>query len=85
MELDLNFTYCWRVNPIDQRITAARLLALRDEPRAAEVIADLLEVSKMPAPLSIRAITEIDEFVRSGNATMAAQLIHADIVRRGQC
>lgn len=59
-------------------------MALRSEPRGAEAIARLLGVPSMAANLAVRAQREIAEFVETGDATAAAQLIHAAMVRRGR-
>jgi hypothetical protein len=72
------------VEPIDRRTTAARLLTLRNEPNAAREIADLLGVSTMPGSEAARMQDDIAAFVRSGDGTLAAQLLHRAALRRGQ-
>lgn len=68
--------------PVDQRITAAQLVALKDRPDALEKIAELLQVERMPANLKAKSLAEIEQFVFTGNATQASQLIHAALVRQ---
>jgi hypothetical protein len=70
------------MEPIDKRITAAQLMTLRGEPNAAAKITALLLVNEMPPTLGKRTRTEIEKFLIVGDAVMAAQLIHAAIVRR---
>ncbi len=72
------------MEPIDERITAAQLMVLRTEPNAPVAIATLLGVPAMPQHLAVRAEREIADFVQSGDATVAAQLIHAAAVRRSR-
>lgn len=64
------------------RITAAHLMALRSEIDGAERIAHLLRVPEMTPKLAARTLVEILEFVGSGDAVAAAQLIHSATVRR---
>lgn len=68
------------MEPIDERITAAQLMALRSEPNAAFEICALLGVDAMPVLLADRSRNDIDEFIRTGDATRASQLIHTVIV-----
>ncbi len=70
------------MEPIDRRVTAAGLLALRDEPDAAGAIGRALQVAAMPTDLARRTSEEIQQFLASGDATLAAQLVHSAIVRR---
>ena len=70
------------MEPIDERITAPRLMMLRSEPGADVAIAKILGVSAMSVKLAERAKREIAEFVATGDATLAAQLIHSAGVRR---
>ncbi len=70
------------MEPIDERITAAQLMALRRERGAPQAIAKLLGVAAMPPHLGRRTEKEIAEFVETGDATLAAQLIHGAAVRR---
>lgn len=72
------------MEPIDRRITAARLMVLRTEPNAREAIAALLGVPSMTPALAMRAARDIAAFVESGDATVAAQLIHSAGVTRSQ-
>jgi hypothetical protein len=72
------------MEPIDTRITAAQLMVLRGEPHSGEAISKLLGVDGMPPNLAVRAKREIAEFVASGDATVAAQLIHSAGVRRAR-
>jgi len=72
------------MEPIDERITAARLMVLRNEPNAPVAIATLLGVPAMPPNLAERANGDIAKFVANGDATLAAQLIHAAEVRRSR-
>lgn len=74
----------YSMEPIDERVTAARLMVLRSEPNAAAAIAATLGVPAMPRSLAERATGEINEFVTTGDATLAAQLIHAAEVRRSR-
>jgi hypothetical protein len=69
------------MEPIDERITAAQLMALRSDPHGARKICDLLGVDLMAARLAERTRLDIAEFVVTGDAVLAAQLIHAAIVR----
>ena len=69
------------MEPIDERITAAQLMALRGEPDAAGKISHLLGVDLMPPLLAVRTCRDVAEFVLTGDAVLAAQLIHAAIVR----
>jgi hypothetical protein len=68
--------------PLKQRVTAAHLMAAKNESTAAAQIAALLGVERMPATLAAKTIREIAVFLSEGDATTAAQLIHASIVRR---
>lgn len=70
------------MEPIDRRITAAQLMALRAGANPTRAIAELFSVKEMPLVLAKRTLHEIEMFVASGDATSAAQLIHAAIVRR---
>ena len=72
------------VEPIDHRITAAKLVTLRDTPGAEETIADLLGVNDMAPNLAVQTLGEVGAFLRSGSAIDAAQLIHAASVRRSR-
>lgn len=72
------------MEPIDERITAAQLMAMRDEPGACAAIGQLLGVDALPANLATRVEREIAEFVASGDAIRGSQLIHAAGVRRGR-
>jgi hypothetical protein len=69
------------VEPIDRRITAATLLSLREQPNAGDEIAALLGVRTMSEGDALRTLQAIATFLRSGDATIAAQLIHAAGVR----
>lgn len=66
----------------DTRITAARLLTLRNEATALPDIAALLGVPAMPATLAAKTTREIEAFLATGDATAAAQLVHAALVRQ---
>ena len=70
------------MEPIDERITAAQLMALRAEPNPAREICALLGIDAMPARLADRTRSDVDRFVGTGDATLAAQLIHAAMVRQ---
>lgn len=70
------------MEPIDERITAAQLMALRADPNAAREICTLLGVDVMPALLAERTRGDVDRFIVTGDATLAAQLIHAAMVRQ---
>ena len=70
------------VEPIDLRINAAQLLALRDQPDAERAISLLLEVNQMDPIEALQTKREIQAFLTSGDATYASQLIHAAAVRR---
>lgn len=72
------------MDPIDERITAAQLMALRKEPNAQQTIAELLCVGQMAPKLALNAQREIAEFVETGDATRASQMIHAAMVRRSR-
>ena len=65
-----------------ERITAAHLMTMRAEPDGARAIASLLGVTEMPAALGLRTKTGIAEFLATGDATVASQLIHAALVRQ---
>ena len=76
-------TYCYAVEePLNRRITAAQLMAMKHEPTAAAQIAALLGVDRMPPNLATKTVQGIAEFLAQGDATAAAQLIHASLVRR---
>ena len=70
------------MEPVDKRITAAQLMALRREPNGTDAIARLLGLEAMPPRLALRTAAEIQEFVVTGDAVLAAQLIHASMVRQ---
>jgi hypothetical protein len=70
------------VEPIDLRVTAATLLAAREDPHAADTIARLLSVTEMDPIGAVQTRGEIGRFLESGDATFAAQLIHAATTRR---
>ena len=70
------------MEPIDTRITAAQLMAMRADPNAAREIGTLLGIDAMPTLLGARTRNDIDRFIETGDATLAAQLIHAAMVRR---
>jgi hypothetical protein len=70
------------MEPIDRRITAPQLLAMRASENAAQKIAELLGVDGMATRLAAHTIAEIEEFVATGDATAAAQLVHAAMVRQ---
>jgi hypothetical protein len=72
------------MDPVDDRITAAQLMALRDDATAHQKIADVLGVRNMAPNLAARSLRDIAEFVETGDATLAAQLIHAAIVRQSR-
>ena len=59
-------------------------MSLRDEPNAARAIADVLGVSAMPTGEAVRTKEEIAEFLASGDATRAAQLIHMATLRKSE-
>lgn len=69
------------MEPIDRRVTAAQLMAMRASPNAASEIAGLLRVAEMPARLAARTGDDILQFILTGDAVLAAQLIHAAMVR----
>jgi len=69
------------MEPIDRRITAVTLLMLRDKPHPEQALEALLRVREMAVPDSERTKQEIENFVASGSATAASQLIHAAQVR----
>ena len=69
------------MEPVDERITAAHLMAMRLDAGATDAIARLLSINQMPPNLAARTKREIGEFVVSGDATLASQLIHAAMVR----
>ena len=56
-------------------------MALRLEPDADAAIASVLGVVRMDPVATVRTLDEIAQFVASGDATLAAQLIHAAGVR----
>jgi hypothetical protein len=70
------------MEPIDRRITAAQLLAMRAGENAAQKIAALLGVDAMAQRLACHTLAEIEDFVATGDATAAAQLVHAALVRQ---
>ncbi|MES2693028.1 MAG: hypothetical protein V4773_06110 [Verrucomicrobiota bacterium] len=70
------------MEPIDKRLTAARLMALLDEPDPQEAIRHVLGLAEIPAPLAKQADAEIAAFIASRDATLAAQLIHACALQR---
>ena len=72
------------MEPVDKRITAAQLMALRAEKNAGQLIAALLGVNRMHGTLATRTIEEIESFIENGDAVLAAQLIHATMVRRSR-
>jgi hypothetical protein len=69
------------MEPIDRRITAAQLMALRGDADATRQICGLLGVEFMAPVLADRTRLEIDQFIASGDAVLASQLIHAASVR----
>jgi hypothetical protein len=70
------------VEPIDHRITAAKLMTFRDAPGSEESIASLLGVADMAPNLAQQTRDELRAFLSSGSAVDASQLIHAASVRR---
>lgn len=59
-------------------------MTLRAGPNPGEAIAELLGVAEMPELLAARTQDSIAEFLVTGDAIAASQLIHAAIVRRNR-
>ena len=55
---------------------------MRDQPDPVRAIGLLLEVNQMDPIEALQTKHEIENFVESGNATFASQLIHTASLRR---
>jgi hypothetical protein len=84
-ELRISSSFCWSVEERNERITAAKLCAMRSEPDSLAAIAALLRVQAMASNLAAKTVAEIEEFLITGDATAAAQLVHAAMVRQKRC